>query len=303
MKSLKLEFKTLLKRLDFFSKKFVDSGFSGEHKSLYRHEHKSLYRHKGIEFEDYKNFVSGDDATLIDWKASLRGGKLLIRQYTQMKNLNVFILVDVSNSMLYSSIDKIKCEYAAELAASLSYYFLKSGEGVSIILFSDKVVKYIPPLIGLKQYHLIIKVLSNPNFYGGKFNLSKVVSYVDNFIRGEAIVIIISDFIGLGEKWEKSISILSRKAEVVGMIVRDPHDNKIKEKIGQAAISDPFSDKLLLVDLQEIKSDYEFTARKRLERIKEIFAKYRSETLELETDKSFVDPIVKFFSERRTRWQ
>jgi len=293
MKSLKLEFKILSKRVDFLNEGPIENELPGEYKSV--------YRHKGLEFEDYENFVPGDDATLIDWKASIRSKKLLIRRYTQLKNLNVFIMVDVSDSMLYSSIDKIKCEYAAELAASLSHYFLKSDNSVSIALFSDKVVRYVPPHIGSMQYHLITKVLSNPNFYGGKFNLTKVVSYVYNFIRRGTIVIIISDFIGLEEKWERSIGNLSRKARVICMIVRDPNDNKIKEKVGHAILSDPFSDKTMLVDLEKIRADYEHNARQRLEETKNFFKKNKSESIELTTDKSFMKPIIRFLSERRTR--
>jgi uncharacterized protein (DUF58 family) len=205
--------------------------------------------------------------------------------------------------MLFSSIGKIKCEYAAELAASLSFYFLKSGDNVGIVLFNDKIVKYLPPNLGSNQFFLITKILSNPNFYGGNFNLSNAISYTNNLARQGAVVIIISDFIGLEEKWDVSIQILSNKADIIGIIIRDPQDMRLKDKIGQTIISDPLSDKIMLVDLEKIRADYEHTARLRLEQIKNIFRKNKSESIELETDKPFVDPIIKFFSERRTRWQ
>lgn len=294
MKSLKLDFKPLIKKLEIFTKKFIESEYSGEHKSF--------YRHKGVEFEDYKTFVAGDDATLIDWKASLRSKKLLIRQYTQMKNLNIFILIDVSDSMLFSSIDKLKCEYAAEVAASLSYYFLKSDDKVGIVLFNNKLVKYLPPDIGSKQFFLITKVLSNPDFYGGGFNLTTPISYINNFIRHGAIVIIISDFIGLEEKWESAIQILSKNSEITGIIIRDPADMRINEKIGHAIISDPLSDKVMFVDLDKMRLDYERNAKQRLDEIQHVLKKSRSESIKLETNKPFVNPIVTFFSERRTRW-
>ena len=109
MKNLKLDFRPLIKRIEFFSKKFVESEYSGEHKSF--------HRHKGLEFEDYRASILGDDSTLIDWKASLTASLLLIRQYAQMKNLHIFILVDVINSMLFSSVAMLNCAYLCELSA------------------------------------------------------------------------------------------------------------------------------------------------------------------------------------------
>lgn len=294
MKSLKLDFKPLIKKLDFFSKKVIDSEYSGEYRSL--------NKHKGIEFEDYKKYIPGDDATLIDWKASLRSKKLLIRRYTQVKNLNMIILVDVSDSMLFSSINKLKCEYAAELAASLSFYFLKSQDNVGIGLFNNKMVKYLPPNVGSKQLFLITKILSNPDFYGGNFNLSNALGYASNFIKHGAVLIIISDFIGLEKKWEKSIQVLSKHADIIGIIIRDPGDISLKDKIGHAVISNPLSGRIISVDLDKIRADYEHNSKQILEEIKHTLKKNRVESIKLETDKSFIDPVIKFFSERRTRW-
>lgn len=294
MKSLKVDFKPLIKKLEFYSKRFAESEYTGEYRSF--------NRLKGVEFEDYKTFIRGDDATLIDWKASLRSKKILIRQYTPMKNLDILILVDVSNSMLFSSVDKLKCEYAAEIAASLSFYFLKSDDLVGIVLFNNKIVKYLPPNLGSKQFFLITRILSNPEFYGGGFDLSNAAAHINNFIRRGAVVVIISDFIGLEEKWEKAIQILSKYADVRAVIIRDPNDMVLKEKVGHVVISDPFSKKMLLVDLDKIRIDYESNARKMLAEIKNTLKKNRVDSIELETDKPFVDPIIKFFSERRTRW-
>jgi len=294
MKSIKLDLAPSIKKLQFFTKKFLEGEYSGEYRSL--------HKRKGIEFEDYKRFVPGDDASMIDWKASLRSRKLLIRQYTETKSLNIFILVDVSDSMLFSSIDKLKCEYAAELAASMGYVFLKSDDSVSIVLFNNKIVKYLPPTLGSKQFFLIAKILSNPNFYGGNFNLSKTVAYVNNFIRHGSVVIIISDFIGLEENWEKSIKIISKHTDLIGMIVRDPRDMIIKEKIGHATVSDPFSNKMMLVDFEKTRADYERNARQIVEGVKGTFKKSNAETIELITDKPFVDPITKLFLRRKARW-
>ena len=294
MESIKLDLKPLIRKLEFYSKRFVESEYSGEYISF--------HRHKGVEFEDYRDFAAGDDASLIDWKASLRSGKLLIRQYSQMKNMNIYILLDVGNSMLFSSVEKLKCEYGAEVAASLAFYFLKSGDNVSLVMFNDRIVKYLNPNTGEIQFSLITRELSNPKHYGGNFNLSNCVQYVNNAIRQGGLVIIISDFIGLEKDWEKSIRLLSKKADIISIAVRDPQDMVIKSKIGPSIVADPYSNKILFVDLDEIKQDYEKSSASILKTIEHNFKKNNAEMLTLVTDRPFIDPLIRFFSKRRTRW-
>lgn len=295
MIELKLDLDPLIKKINFFSRRFIESEYSGEYVSF--------HRQKGVEFEDYKQFVPGDDASLIDWKASLRSTKLLVRRYIQARNLNILILLDISNSMLYSSISKLKCEYAAELAASLSYYFLQSSDNVGILLFNDKIVKYLPPAIGAKQFFLIKKILSDPKYYGGKYNLKNILLYANHLIGQSGVVIIISDFIGVKGNWDAAIGSLSKKADILSLIIRDPHDMKMDKKIGQALISDPFSDNVMYVDLDKIREGFEEKTRKNLDDIRIKLKKNRSESLELMTDKPFVEPVIKFFYERRLKWR
>ncbi|HLG24846.1 MAG TPA: DUF58 domain-containing protein [Candidatus Nanoarchaeia archaeon] len=290
MRSLKLDFKPLIKKLDFLSRKLLEGDEIGEYASP--------HRKRGMEFEEYKDFVPGDDASLIDWKASLRTGKLLVRQYTQTKNLNVIILMDVSNSMIYSSINKLKCEYAAEIAASLSYYLLKSGDSVGMIMFNDKIVKFLHPMQGNRQFFVISGVLSNPEFYGGDFDISNAINYAGRIAKHGTLIIIISDFIGLDSKWTVALSSLTKRADIVAIIVRDPQDNRLKAKMGTARIVDPYSERMLLVNMDEIKYSYEEASQRILSDVKDSLKKNRVTVIELETDKPFVEPIVKSFAKR-----
>ena len=115
MKEIKLDLDPLLKRLEAALKRgqtneFIPSAF------------KSAYRGRGLEFEGFRTYLPGmDDAKDIDWKSSLRSRDLLVRVLKEERNLSIFILFDVSDSMLYSSNPKLKCEYAAELVATLAY--------------------------------------------------------------------------------------------------------------------------------------------------------------------------------------
>ena len=106
------------------------------------------FKEKGFEFENYRVFTPEDDASFIEWKASLRAQKLLIREYNVEKNFNAFFLIDVSDSMLFASTDKLKCEFAAELVSSLSFAILESGAGIGYAMFTDRLVSKLAPRMG-----------------------------------------------------------------------------------------------------------------------------------------------------------
>ena len=105
--------------------------------------YKSVFRGRGLEFESYRLHGDDDDVSLIDWKASLRANEMLAKQYVEERRLNVYFLVDVSNSMLFGSSDKLKAEFTAEFVASLSHLVVGSGDNIGLVMFSDEVVKII----------------------------------------------------------------------------------------------------------------------------------------------------------------
>jgi len=295
MNSINVDFKPHLRKIELLTQQPVESEFIGEFRSL--------QRRKGIEFEDYRLFAPGDDSAVIDWKASKRTGHLLLREYTQIRTLSVFIVLDVSNSMLFSSVSKLKCEYAAELAAALSYYFIKSDDMVSLTLFNDKIVKFLPVNFGTRHFNAITQVLTNPALYGGGFNLTNCLGKVQGLIREGSVVVIISDFIGLEKNWQQSLEILSKKGDIIAMVVRDPLDMKITEKIGQAVISDPFSDNVILVDTAAVKQEYERMAEQQLLAIEAVVKRSKGDMLFLDTSRPFDDDVIKFFAKRKARWK
>jgi len=290
MEELKLNLKPLIKKLEVSTKRgFID---------ILTGSYKSSFKGRGYDFEGYRSYISGDDANTIDWKATLRSQDLLVKVLTEERNVNIIFLVDVSSSMSFASIDKLKNEYAAELVASLSFAAIQAGDSVGLVMFSDKIVKFVPPAIGNRQYFMIIKALSDPKLYEGKFDFARVIIDLMNFFKKGAIVMIVSDFIGLGKDWEKYLSVASERFEMIGIMVRDPRDYEMSEDVGQIVISDPYSDKEVLIDTAKVKEAYEADVKKQIEYVKHTFTKSRASFLELRTDKPFVNHIINFFSMR-----
>ena len=292
-KEVKLDLSEGIKRLKILTAQIVNTSIVGGYKSV--------FKGRGLEFEDYRQYTPNDDASLIDWKASVISKELFIREFVEERNLNVYFLIDVSSSMVYGSIDKLKMEYAGELAAALSYVVLNAGDSVGFALFNDKIVKNVPPIIGPMQYHNLVTALVNPNHYGGKYNLDEALKFILAFLKQASIVIIISDFIGLKNDWERYIRVVSKKFDLIGIMVKDQNDKILPDYNGQVLLEDPFSDRQILVRPETISEAYKAYALKQEEMVKSAFLDSGADFIGLTTNESFVKPITNLFIKRERK--
>ena len=256
-----------------------------------------LFRGSGIEFSGLREYVFGeDDATKIDWKASLRSNKLYVKQYEDERNLDVFILVDTSSSMVFGTREKLKSEYAATVAGSLAYASIEAGDNVGFGMFSDGMKTGLPPSGDISQYYIILKKLVDPRFYGGPCNFEGAMSYVLNSINDKTALFIISDFIGIGTSWKDSFKAVCGKLDgVFGIMVRDVVDSKLPEGVGNMRLSDPFSeDNVLTVNLDHVKNDYEREAALQEMNIQREFTNSGAGFVKVYTNEPFAKPLVKY---------
>lgn len=290
MEKLKIELSEIIKRLDIITRDMVSTRIVGNYKSVFKGH--------GLEFEGYKDYTSGDDASLIDWKSSKKANKLLIKELKEERNVTLFFLIDVSSTMVCSSIKKLKSEYAAEFVASLSYTTLDAGDAVGFALFSDRIIKKMPPARSRHQFYVILKNLANPLFYGGNFDLADALKFTMNFLDRGSILVIVSDFIGLKEEWQKYLEITSGKFDVIGVMVQDPTDAVLPEDSHQVMLEDPISGRQLLVVPNQIRARYEGYVKAQKERIKRIFLQSNCDFIELFTNRPFLGEVIKFFNKR-----
>lgn len=254
---------------------------------------------QGIEFSGYRSYTFGDDASMIDWKASLRSKSLLVKEYDQEKSVNVYFLLDVSNSMLFTSTKKLKVEHGAEIVSSLSYAILKSGDGVGLSMFTDRPVTILGINMGSKMHRLIVGDLSNVNNYGGKYSFENTARIMMSMLKTSAVLIIVSDFIGLGPNWQKYLKMLNNKFEVIGIMIRDPRDRELPKDAGQYFLEDPFSGEKLYVDTAQYASAYKQYVEKEEEDIAKHFKKSNADFIKIITsNKEYYIDLMKFFKRR-----
>jgi len=309
MEELKLDLRPRFsKDMGFFSKKGItgtflaEGGLHGETAGSKRHMY---YKGKGLEFDGYREYTFQDDAKTIDWKATLRANKKLVRVFNEERNKNIIFLFDVSSSMCYGSIDKLKVEYAAELISSLAYSFEANGDSIGLVMFADGLKHVRTPSVGNPQWILINRDLANPRNYEGGFSLVKTIKEFFSFVKGEAVVFLVTDFIGLENDngWEKYFEIMSARFELVNIMIRDPLDNYLPQGVGEVVISNPYDNTTICINADKIRLLYNSYNGKYITKIKEFCEKLETDFLMLETNVDFEKPVVNFLIRREIIWR
>jgi len=293
MKKLKLDINSIIKKLEIASKEAVSSDILGGYKSF--------FRGRGFEFDSYRTYSPSEDAHKIDWKASLRAGEVLVKEYVEERNLEIFFLIDTSASMVYGSGRKLKSEYAAEVVASLAYVTLHAEDSIGFALFNRRIVSRSKIAKGIHQFYNLSKNLVNPYYYGDKYDFVAALKFLIGYLKRGTVVIIVSDFIGLKAGWERYLTIASSKLDIVSIMIRDPADSILPSDKHHVLFSDPYSNKQVIVVPDRIKYAYNSYNKIRDEKIKETFIKARCDFIKLETDKPFTSKLIKFFNRRKSR--
>ncbi len=259
----------------------------------------SLLKGRGMEFAGFRQYTYGDDASRIDWGATLRAKEVLVREYEEYKTVNVFFLLDVSDSMLFTSTEKLKCEFAAELLFNLATTLIDSGNNVGYALFTDHILaKQNPSTSRDIIYHLAQDLMNGMN-YGGKSDFRQVMRLVKGIFQQRSLIILISDFVEMPPGWERYVKIFSMEYDLLGLMIRDPRDAVLPREGIQVVVHEPgaYQEKLL-IDAKEYATRYEEEARREEEYVKSIFEKARAGFLAISTTKDPFDLVTKYFIKR-----
>lgn len=288
-RSMNLDIESKISEFERLMKEFM------ARKAIY----KIIFRGKGLEFDSYRYYAPDDDARDIDWKASNRANKLLVKQYIEERDLKIMFVVDVGENMISGSAEKLKCEYVAEVCATLAHLIIGYGDKIGFAFFNERVFKMEFPKSGLKQFEIFANELSNPLLYGGVSDTGKALDFIlDYFDNSIAIIILVSDFIRTKKDIVKNINFLSEKFETIAIMIRDPLDKTMPQINGEVAIEDSATGEQIIVNPAVARKIYEKNAMEQEKMIKEIFMNAGVDFLELNTKEDFPIPLADFLKER-----
>jgi uncharacterized protein (DUF58 family) len=282
-----------VRQIEIRTKGLVNQVFSGEYHSV--------FKGRGMEFSEVREYNFGDDIRNIDWNVTARFGHPYIKIFEEERELTVILLVDLSGSLSFGSVDKTKQQIAVELSAILAFSALKNNDKVGLFLFSDKIEKFIPPRKGRKHVLRIIRELLSFKPEGKTTNIKGALEHMNHAIKKKSIVFLISDF--MDEGYEKILRIVGKKHDLIGIVINDQRE-KFIPKIGLVKFTDAETGKERWIDTSSRKVQnwiMQYYDRLISER-KSLFIKSRLDSIEIKTGENYVTPLVNFFRLRERRW-
>jgi len=263
-------------------------------------EYVSAFKGRGMEFNAVREYTPGDDVRLIDWNVTARMDQPFIKEYIEKRELNVMLMVDVSSSGEFGSTGKFKNEISAEVASILAFAAIRNNDKIGLIVFSNKIEHYIPPKKGKAHVWNIIRTILNYQPEGRLTDLNIPLEYLLKIQKRKCIAFLISDF--QATNYETNVKLARQKHDLVAISISDPRERDLP-KIGLINLRDSESGETLLVDtdnreMTKLLTSYE---REKRGKFKKLFRSIGVDTIEIDTDGSLVEPIIRYFKIREKR--
>ena len=258
---------------------------------------RSALKGTGFEFDQIREYQQGDDIRFIDWNASARMDKLLVKQYIEERSRVVLLAVDMSASGYLGSTDTLKHDIMAQIASVLALVTESGKDRVGLILFSDEVEYYLPPGRGKFHIHTIMEYVFGYKAKSKKTNLNSVFKKLAQLKRRDAITFVISDFIDDGID-SSYLSLVSQMYDLVAIRCLDNREYELPA-VGFLPITDTETGEAVLVDLRKKHQPimHDFLTTRLLEQDK-LFKRYGVRVLDVANHSSFIGELIRFFRRR-----
>lgn len=282
-----------VRQIEIRTKGLVNQVFSGEYHSV--------FKGRGMEFSEVREYQFGDDIRNIDWNVTARFGHPFIKVFEEERELTVILMVDLSGSLNFGSAEKTKQEVAAELSAILAFSALKNNDKVGLILFTNKIEKFVPPRKGNKHVLRIIREVLSFEPEGKSTNLKGALEYMNNAIKKRSIVFLLSDFMDSG--FEKILRVVGKRHDLIGIVLNDKREEEIP-KVGVVRFTDSETGQERWIDTSNPMTQFllrEMREKKAAQQ-KTLFLTSRVDSIRIQTGQNYMKPLVQFFRLREKRW-
>lgn len=288
-----------IRRIEITTSRLVSDVFAGQYHSVFKGQ--------GIEFNEVREYQLGDDIRTIDWNVTARTGRPYVKKYVEERELTVMILVDLSASCRFGSVNMLKNQLASELAATIAFCAIRNNDKAGLIVFTDKIEKFIPPRKGVQH---VLRIIREALYYkpeGQGTDITGALEYLNKVTTRKTTTFLISDFLGLSsqaqqERFKKSLAVANKRHDVIAIALNDPRERQLPA-CGIVTITDAESGELLYVDSSEaqITKQYARDNLNRIKRRKQIFNSVGVDHIDVDTGTSYSDALIHFFLKRRRK--
>jgi uncharacterized protein (DUF58 family) len=266
-------------------------------------QYHSVFKGHGMEFEEVREYLPGDEVRSIDWNVTARFGHPYIKKFKEERELTVMLIVDVSASGQFGSVRQTKNELAAELAAVLAFSAIRNNDKVGLIMFTDQIEKYVPPKKGRHHVLRVIREILAFQPKGRGTNLKAALDYLNHVQSRRAVTFVLSDFqLPDEEAVRKKLRVASKRHDVVALSLRDPREEELPA-VGLLELRDAETDERALVDTfdRNVREQFAARSRQRLEALRRMLRSASVDHVEIRCETDYMVPLIKFFRMRERR--
>jgi uncharacterized protein (DUF58 family) len=264
-------------------------------------QYHSAFKGQGMEFEEVREYVPGDDIRSIDWNVTARAGAPFIKKFIEERELSVMLVVDISASMAFGSTPRLKSEVAAEMAAVLAFAAIRNQDKVGLLLHSDQVERHLPPGKGARHVLRVVSDVLNARPRGAGSSLKPALEYLNRVQRRPGVVFLIGDFLD-ADDFRRPLAITARRHDVVAVVLGDRREKQLPA-VGRVEWEDAETGQRLLVDTSDprVRRAFEQRQTRRRDRLYELLARAGADALPIECGQPYERAFRKFFAARAHR--
>ncbi len=283
-----------VRRLEITTRSMVNDVFSGEYHSV--------FKGRGMEFSEVREYQFGDDIRTIDWNVTARYGHPFVKVYEEERELTVMLMVDASSSGEFGTFERMKGEIAVEICALLAFSAIKNNDKVGLIIFTDKVEKFVPPRKGKAHVLRVLRELLYFKPEDRRTDIAAALEYLSRVIRRRSVVFLVSDF--LSKDFEQAMRIANKKHDIVCIHIVDPRELELPN-VGYIELEDAELGSRAILDTsnREVRSRFALKTSEAMLQREKMFTSMNVDTIAIHTDEPYFEPLIRFFRMRAKRFR
>lgn len=270
----------------------------GLSRNIFAGQYHSAFKGRGMAFSEVREYQYGDDIRDIDWNVTARYVRPYVKVFEEERELTVMLLIDVSGSRDFGSVNVMKKEVITEIAATLAFSAIQNNDKIGVVFFSDKIEKFIPPQKGKKHILYIIRELIDFKPQDTKTDIGQVLKFLTNAIKKRCTTFLVSDFIDK-DGFKDALTIANRKHDVVAIQVYDRRETELPS-VGLMKIKDAETgaDRWIDTSSARVREAYKEWWNRRQTIMSDSFKKCRVDSVSIRTEDDYVKALIALFDKR-----
>ena len=259
----------------------------------------SAFKGTGIEFGDVREYQFGDDPRTIDWNVTARMNRPFVKEFIEERDLTVMVVLDISRSSEFGTVHSMKKDIGIELCASLAMSAMRNNDKVGLMLTTDRVEKYLPPMKGKRHAFRIIRETIFHEPAHNNTDLSVPLAQLSKILKKRSVIFVVSDFQDDIRRFKKPLQVLKNRHDLIAIKLWDVREQELPD-IGLIELEDEETGEQVLVDTRDAKfrKKYREAVESRNKELSGAMKRLEIDLIEISTAQDWIQPVLKFFSMR-----